>query len=349
MIREREEFVETLFQPMWGGTEWKLDWLVQGLIPIGYLVMLAGPPKSGKTCLATALALSVANGLPFAGRPVQQGAVLWISAEESARERRVILEQSPLAERSTPLYTCYQRLAVDQHQNLTAIANWIGRTEARLLVIDPIIACAGHSLTDSWAARRSLQELKVLAELNQVAVLVLHHIKRDSSSYARARVADNAQLAATASMNIVLSSCPIPSRHPSEMSKQRRLITLDCYGRGDFANKPVHLVSDGPLDYHPTEVEETPPLRPRPRHEGAKSRVLDLLSEGPMKSWDIISKAQLNEGSVRNALTDLRRNGLVNVIWISKTERLYALADAPDAGSVEPKNSEDQNCELECE
>lgn len=97
-IRERDEFIESLFHPIyWGGPEWNLEWLVQDFIPLGYLALLAGPPKCGKTCLATALALSVANGLPFAGRPVHQGAVLWISAEESPRERQLLLAPTALA------------------------------------------------------------------------------------------------------------------------------------------------------------------------------------------------------------------------------------------------------------
>ena len=68
--RRQQEYrkrVSSLFHPM---GELMLDipqsWLVDGLLPDTYLAVLAGPPKSGKTAFATALALAVASGTPFA-------------------------------------------------------------------------------------------------------------------------------------------------------------------------------------------------------------------------------------------------------------------------------------------
>lgn len=388
-IRERDEFVENLFHPVfWGGPNYRLDWLVQDLIPIGYLVMLAGPPKSGKTCLATALGIAVANGLPFAGRPVHQGGVLWISAEESPRERQIFLKGSRLVEPSTPLYTCYRRLSVTEEQTLEGIRDWVIRTGARLLVVDPLIACAGHSLTDSWAARRSLQELKTFAEMQRITVLVIHHQKRDIHSYRRSRVADNAQLAATASMNIVLShssvilgegprsgskdlrthhsdTSVILSEGPVSRSKDLRthhhpnsdkrcapdtrnvrarlsgsevpprLLTLDCYGRGAFANNTIYLVSKGPLDFRPTHVEETSPIVESEHLRNIERDILGVLRNGPRGSARIIEESRLNEGSVRNAITNLRKKGRIKMINVGKNKRIYALN--------EPLKDEDMN------
>lgn len=70
-------------------------WLVQDWLPLGTLAILASPPKQGKTALATALALAVATGTPFAGMNTAQGGVLWLAQEESMWDRLRLLEQCP--------------------------------------------------------------------------------------------------------------------------------------------------------------------------------------------------------------------------------------------------------------
>ena len=57
------------------------DWLIDGLVEVGALVMLFGEPGIGKSFLAIDWAYSVATGSDFLGRPVQQGAVVYIAGE----------------------------------------------------------------------------------------------------------------------------------------------------------------------------------------------------------------------------------------------------------------------------
>ena len=56
-------------------------WLIDGIVPTGGLVGLYGPPGHGKSFLALDMALSVATGCPWQGRPVLSGFVLYVSAE----------------------------------------------------------------------------------------------------------------------------------------------------------------------------------------------------------------------------------------------------------------------------
>ena len=179
-VRAREAYLNGLFfdvlDPHYLAKE--IKWLVQGLIPQNYLCMLVAEPKEGKTCLATALALAVATGTPFAGRETRQGAVLWLAAEENHSERQLLLRNSPVVDTTLPLYTCYEHLPIDQEDSLDALRHWINRTGARLLVVDPLqAAITGRSLSGGYNARRSLQPIKQLCNHCQVAVLVLHHQK----------------------------------------------------------------------------------------------------------------------------------------------------------------------------
>ena len=61
-------------------------WLVDGLIPSGVVTLLSGEGGVGKSALMVALALAVSTGTPWIGRPVVEGAVFAVFAEDDADE-----------------------------------------------------------------------------------------------------------------------------------------------------------------------------------------------------------------------------------------------------------------------
>lgn len=310
--------------------EYDLDWLVEGLLPAGYLVMLAGPPKSGKSCLATALALAIATGTPFAGRPTQQSSVLWVAAEESPQERYQILRTSPLADSACPLYTCYNRILIDTEIDLFGLDREIRYHQAKFVVIDPLLgAISGRDLQGSWNARKTLQMLKQLCSQRQVTALVLHHQKQRSMQ--RAGVGDSDQISATASMNIVLQSKSslMATSEVQTGDSLSRIVTLDCQGRGDWSIKSLKLLSRGPLDYseltdlhHAAQMEKdcTP----------SELKILNLLRDCPMPSESILDKTEISVGTIRNAIARLRKRGLVMVARIEDGLKYYGLVDSAE-------------------
>src|SRR4051812_40702518 len=58
--------------------------VIEGVLPAGSLGVLGGQPGSLKTFIALSMALSIACGAPWHGSDVQQGGVLFISAEGGA-------------------------------------------------------------------------------------------------------------------------------------------------------------------------------------------------------------------------------------------------------------------------
>jgi hypothetical protein len=60
------------------------EWLVEDLLPARSICVLYGPPESAKTFFTLGLALSVASGRRFFGRPVHQGTTIYVAAEGSA-------------------------------------------------------------------------------------------------------------------------------------------------------------------------------------------------------------------------------------------------------------------------
>src|SRR5690606_31010764 len=61
-------------------------WLVPELMPRGNVTLLYGDGGLGKSTLALQLAVSTALGGHWLGRPVVQGEVLYLSAEDDAPE-----------------------------------------------------------------------------------------------------------------------------------------------------------------------------------------------------------------------------------------------------------------------
>lgn len=57
------------------------QWLIDGLFPERGLIVPYGPPKHGKTFLVLSMALHVAAGKPWFGRPVKPGLVVYIAGE----------------------------------------------------------------------------------------------------------------------------------------------------------------------------------------------------------------------------------------------------------------------------
>lgn len=57
------------------------EWLVRGVLETDSLALLFGASGCGKSFVAVDLALSVATGTPFHGRPVRQGPVVYIAGE----------------------------------------------------------------------------------------------------------------------------------------------------------------------------------------------------------------------------------------------------------------------------
>jgi DNA-binding MarR family transcriptional regulator len=343
-MRERAEYLSDLFLPIIPQLQHRpTPWVVQDLIPEGSLCLLAAEPKEGKTSLATALALAVATGTPFAGRNTKQGAVLWIAAEESRQERNYLLDQSPLVDSSLPLYTCHQHLPIDDQECLDAVRHWVSQTQANLIVVDPLLAAtSGRSLRDGWNARRSLQMLKKFCALHRVAALVLHHRKDAMHGLAKSRAAENDQLSATASMVMSMRvrkldpialalqtapSAPLPLDAQEEVpgmvvrplkspTIHPRLIALDCAGRGDFANQTIWLLSRGPLDY--VAVQESPPHdeEPQIRIGYTDMRIMLEIEKRPKDSGQLMDVIHIPPGTLRNALTRLRRRGMVEVrVW----------------------------------
>ncbi|MFY9233003.1 MAG: AAA family ATPase [Fimbriimonadaceae bacterium] len=351
---EHKEWLDSLFTKLGDQPAQPQDFLIEGLLPRGYLAILAGEPKSGKSCLATGIALAVATGTPFVQMPTKQAPVLWLSLEESPAERAqhflclpgrtpasaaqiehgggtpsqhfegclVSASESHPSDKSEHLpeqlsiYTTHERLPIDTDEGLAALAIWIERTGAGLIVVDPLHAAhSGRSLRDGWAARRTLMKLKRFCGDRNIAALILHDLGAKGPIR---KVAESSQLSSCASLLILMRT------ERDRGDPDIRYIDLECRGRGPFANRIVELESHGPLHYIPyTEPEEDDEVS-EAQIKGIKSLIVAQVQKEEMTA-DRISKATgLNLYSVRNAITELldKQEG-IQIVGAFEGQRIY--------------------------
>lgn len=291
-------------------------WIVEDLLPETYLVVLGGTSKAGKSCLLTALGVSVARGEPFMGLPTHQGAVLWVAYEESRQERALALRAHGGAPEN--FYITHQKVHIDSSDGLAALRWWIRKTGAKLLVIDPLYgANTAESLSDGRKARETLAGLKDLCGAERCSAVVLHHITKNvSAGLTRERFADSNQILATASMDILMDVV--------DETEGKRTIRLQGRGRGAFANKTWLVQSLGLTNYDLTASGSDEDIESLARDESLLAPLRE--AEGPMTAEQIAEILGQKLGTIRNRLTQLVKQG--QLVTVGKADRatLYTLA-----------------------
>jgi len=161
-------------------------WLIEGLWGQGAVGFVAGHPKACKSWLGLDIALSVATGTPCLGAfPVRErGRALIYLAEDSlemVRERVAALAaHRGLALPDVDLHvitTPELRLDLDEH--CARLAATVRTMQPRLLLLDPLVRL--HCLDENRSGDIAglLSHLRGLQRAFQVAVMVIHHTRKN--------------------------------------------------------------------------------------------------------------------------------------------------------------------------
>jgi len=163
-----------------------VSWLWPGKIPLGKLSILEGDPDTGKTTVALDIAARLSSGrsMPCEGVAAPPAGVVIITAEDGLADT--------IRPRLEAAGADLQRIAafrLDSLPDLTAsglaaIEAAIRRVDARLVIVDPLVAFLpdqADSKTDH-RIRRVLTPLAGLAERTGVAVLALRHLNKSDGN-----------------------------------------------------------------------------------------------------------------------------------------------------------------------
>ncbi len=314
------------------------EWIVEGFLPAGYLVILGGTSKAGKSCFLTALAVAVAEGKEFLGCPVlgssvegtrqpkteepsnpEPSSVLWCCFEESRAERAMMIRMHGTP--SPRLLVTHDRPMIDTPDGLALLRHNVRKHHAKLIVIDPLYgANSAESLSDGRSARGVLEGLKELCNEEGCTAIVIHHLTKNvGAGLTRERMADSNQILAAASMDILMDS--------KDERGGGRLITLKCRGRGTFANQNWIVRSSSVTDFelvvHGEGVTagEVSPDSPR-------QVILRKLTQGPRDAESLASDAGIPYSSVRRYVRELVLEGLVEIGDRVNGRKQYRLTQA---------------------
>ncbi len=157
-----------------------LNFVVDTLISQG-LHILAGSPKVGKSWLALWLAVTVAKGEPVWGLPVKQGTTLYLCLEDS--QLRIQNRLFDVTEDAPPnVYFCTEsRILGDglEEQLRQFLAEHPGTS---LVIIDTLQMIRGTTYDNTYANDyRDLSALKKLADAHGIAILLIHHLRKEKA------------------------------------------------------------------------------------------------------------------------------------------------------------------------
>lgn len=156
-------------------------YLVKGLIPRVGLVVIWGPPKSGKSFWTFDMVMHIALGREYRGRRVQQGPVVYCAFEgQTGLETRVeAFRQRFLDETSVnpPFYLQPATLnLIAEHPALIAVIEArIGNTPPVAIVLDTLNRSLQGSESNDQDMGAYVKAADALREAFNCAVIVVHH------------------------------------------------------------------------------------------------------------------------------------------------------------------------------
>lgn len=167
----------------------QIRWLVQDLWTDQAVGILGGEPKCCKSFLALDLAVSVASGAACLRQfPVRRsGPVLLFPAEDSLAVVRQRLEgiaaaaQVPFGSLPVQVITA-PSLRLDTESDRQRLAQTVQQQRPVLLILDPLIRLHRVDENDATQIAALLSYLRELQRQFQLAVLVVHHARKDSQA-----------------------------------------------------------------------------------------------------------------------------------------------------------------------
>ena len=158
-----------------------IRFVVQSLVPQG-LHILAGAPKVGKSWLALWLCLQVAKGDPVWSFPTEKGTTLYLCPEDSeARIQNRLFDITEDAPPDIHFATLSHRIGSGLEQQIETFVT--EHPDTALIVIDTLQKVRTVSNDNAYANDyRDLGILKTVADKLGVAIVLIHHLRKQKDS-----------------------------------------------------------------------------------------------------------------------------------------------------------------------
>jgi len=276
-------------------------WLVESLWTSAGAGVLGGQPKAGKTWLALEIAVSVASGTPCLGAYAvpEPGPVLLFLAEDSPADahdrvsglcahRGVDLSCLDLLLLSTPV------LRLDSTIDANRLTATVETVRPRLLVLDPFVRVQTVDENSATEVSRVLAGLTALKRTHDLAILVVHHVRKNASGHPGQSLRGSGDLRAWGDSNLFL-------RHRGGS------LELSGEHRAAPAMDPValELVHDQGMPPHLELRAKSPQQRP----SSLPTKVIEVLRDAePLTRSALREALRVNNQRLGDALSQLERD-----------------------------------------
>lgn len=162
-------------------------WIIKGVLPKAELCVLFGPSGSGKSFMALDLAMCIALGLPWRGRRVRQGRVVYLAAEGAGgfRNRCVAYAHAKgLDLKDVPLDVIADVPNLVLKDDALALAKAMG--PCSVVFVDTLAQTTPGSDENSGEDMgKALSHCKGVHKVTGALVVLVHHAGKDTSKGAR--------------------------------------------------------------------------------------------------------------------------------------------------------------------
>lgn len=159
-----------------------VEHLVEGLLPASGSMVVGAKKKVGKSVLLVNLARSVVRGVPFLGRSVRRGPVLYGSFDEP---KAVTLERlEALGMRGQPGFFLWAVRGGVGTSWKTVVRNHVAKYRPSLFIVDTLAKLAGIQEINSYGEwNAAYAPLHAIADEFDCAIVVTVHNKKEGSGF----------------------------------------------------------------------------------------------------------------------------------------------------------------------
>ena len=310
------------------------DFVVSGLLSKG-LHILAGSPKVGKSWLALWLAVTVAKGEPVWGMNTRQGTTLYLCLEDSVL--RIQNRLFEITEEAPPsVHFCTECAPIGQGLE-EQIESFVSEHPGTVLIIIDTLQII-RPVHDATYANdyRDLSVLKRLADKHGIAILLIHHLRKEKAEDVFHRISGTTAISGAVDSSFTL----VEERRGSSRAK------LTCIGR-DIEFRELELERNGDNVWELISDSKSQP-------ELLEDRIVVLLSVLLKDQREFIgTPTELSETIdpdnqdgitpkkvsrlILQSIDALRRIGITATIRRSNGKRIIQLSSADSDDTVVPK------------
>lgn len=158
-----------------------VEFVIEGLVPVG-LVLLASPPKCGKSWLCLDMALSVAMGRDFLGFKTNKSKVLYLALEDRNDRLKQRISQILGGE----MFPAWLNLGIDSatldNGFIESLDGFLHEhPETKLIIIDTFVKIRGEAKRNESAYGVDSREagvIKKFADTHNIAVVLVTHTRK---------------------------------------------------------------------------------------------------------------------------------------------------------------------------